>query len=165
MIAHRIEWLTENDKIIANADPIETPAVAAFLLRSFGLLDCDPGSSLQGPLEMRETSLDGAFTRRSPIVVEGKSARPSDPITSTTPGAPYQRQFPLIACRLASQRCEPDAFQSSARRKSAASSHHALLQHSRDYRPRHEFRWRNCEPKKAPIQTNLFVVSSALCLN
>jgi len=32
MIAHRIEWLTEKDKIIASADPIEIPAVAAFSL-------------------------------------------------------------------------------------------------------------------------------------
>src|SRR5215831_13487923 len=38
IIAHRIEWLTEKDKIIANADPIEIPAVAAF---PFALI-CSP---------------------------------------------------------------------------------------------------------------------------
>jgi hypothetical protein len=32
------------------------------------------------------------------------------PGASLTRGAPYQRQFPLKSCRLASQRCEPDAF-------------------------------------------------------
>ena len=41
MIAHRIEWLTENDKIIANADPSKFLRSQHFLLRSFALLDCD----------------------------------------------------------------------------------------------------------------------------
>src|SRR5215470_18554762 len=63
-------------------------------------------------------------------------------ITTVTRGAPYRRQFPLKSCRLASQRCEPDAFQSSVRWKSAASSHHAPPRKTRDCRPRHDLPWR-----------------------
>src|SRR6516165_5720033 len=57
-------------------------------------------------------------------------------------GASYRRQFPLKSCRLASQRCEPDAFQSSARWKNEASSHHAPPRKTRDYRPRHDLQRR-----------------------
>lgn len=52
MIAHRIEWLTENDKIIANADPIEIPAVAAFSLA----LICSPRLRLGWILQAKANS-------------------------------------------------------------------------------------------------------------
>ena len=73
MIAHRMEWLTENDKIIANADPIEIPAVAAFSLALISLSSIVTRMDFTGEGQIRHPGVLRVLQVRAEIPPRGRS--------------------------------------------------------------------------------------------